>query len=87
MYIFTYIFWTFDVSLIDDNFLTSVYRKPTFTGLCLNYFSAVPLIFKLNSIKTLSILAYVVFGNYKLLPPKSKSSENIFKTIYICYIL
>ena len=30
-----------DVSYIDDIFLTSVYRKPTFTGLGLNYFSAV----------------------------------------------
>ena len=44
-----------DTLILNDNgkFSSTVYRKPTYTGLGLNYLSFVPYIFKLNSIKTL----------------------------------
>lgn len=47
-----------------NRFTTSVYRKPSFTGLGLNFFSWVPMIFKINSIKTLLNRAYTLSGNF-----------------------
>ena len=41
------------VSRTCDRFTTSVYRKPTFSGLGLSFFSFSPIIYKINSIKTL----------------------------------
>lgn len=45
-------------------FNTSVYRKPTFTGLCNSYFSFCPTVFKLNAIKTLIFRAYHISSNF-----------------------
>ena len=42
-----------NISRENSRFVTSVYRKQTFTGLGLSYFSHCPIIFKINSIKTL----------------------------------
>ena len=42
----------------NDRFSTTVYRKDTFTGLGLNFFSYVPSIYKINSVKTLLFRAY-----------------------------
>ena len=47
-----------------DQFTTSVYRKPTFTGLGSNYFSFIPLLYKLNSIRTLIHRAYHLSSTY-----------------------
>lgn len=47
-----------------NKLLTDVYRKPTYTGLGLNYMSYVPQIFKVNSIKTLIHRAYNVCSNW-----------------------
>ena len=46
------------------NITTSVYRKETFTGLGLNWFSYSPEIYKLNSIKTLLNRAYDICSSY-----------------------
>ena len=43
---------------------TDVYRKDTYTGLGLNYFSFVPELFKINSIKTLLHRAYSLCSNW-----------------------
>ena len=51
----------------DGRLLTSVYRKPTFTGLGLNFFSNTPEIFKINSIKTLLHRAYTISSNFNFL--------------------
>ena len=51
----------------DRKLLTSVYRKPTFTGLGLNFFSNTPEIFKINSIKTLLHRAYTISSNFNFL--------------------
>jgi hypothetical protein len=52
------------INRINDTFSTSVFRKPTFTGLGLNYFSFTPSIFKVNSVKTLIDRAFNVSSTY-----------------------
>ncbi|XP_069981900.1 uncharacterized protein [Penaeus vannamei] len=49
-----------DMYVTNDNgrFHTSIYRKPTFTGLGLHFLSNIPYIYKINSIKTLITRAY-----------------------------
>ena len=51
----------------DGTLTTSVYRKPTHTGLGLNFFSFTSRTFKLNSIKTLLQRAYSISSNYSSL--------------------
>ena len=48
----------------NNKFVSSVYRKPTFTGLGLNYLSYIFETFKLNSVRTLVHRAYVVSSSY-----------------------
>ena len=50
----------------NGNFITSVYRKATFTGLGLNFLGFSPVLFKKNSIKTLINRAYNVCSNLNL---------------------
>lgn len=45
-------------------FYTDVYRKDTYTGLGLNFFSFVPELFKINSVKTLLHRAYNICSNW-----------------------
>ena len=49
---------------INGNKITSIYRKPTFTGISLNWFDSGPMNYKINSIKTLSNRAYDLTSNY-----------------------
>ncbi len=42
---------------------TTVYRKPTFTGLGINYLSFIPRLFKINAIKTLLYRCYASSSN------------------------
>ena len=44
----------------DDGFDIGVFRKATFTGLSLSFFSFSPLIYKINGIKTLIFRAYKI---------------------------
>ena len=48
----------------NGNIVTSVYRKGTFTGLGLNWFSYCPEVYKLNSVKTLLSRAYDICSSY-----------------------
>ena len=50
---------------------TDVYRKNTYTGLGLNFHSFVPMLFKINSIKTLLHRAYNIYSTWQ------KSHEEI----------
>ena len=52
------------VSREDNRFVTGVFRKKTFTGLGMNYFSNCPLIFKINSCKTLLFRAFNLCSNW-----------------------
>ena len=58
----------------NKNFLfsTSVYRKLTFTGLGSSYFSCVPLLFKINTVKTLIHRAYHLSSNYIIFSQEMK---------------
>ena len=47
----------------NNGFTSSVYRKPTFTGQGLSFFSFSPLIYKINSIRTLIFRAYNICSN------------------------
>ena len=56
-----------DVSVSHDNhgtFKTSVYRKPTFTGLTTKFTSFIPIQFKRNLVSTLATRAYNICSNY-----------------------
>ena len=55
-----------DINIMRDEngIITSVYRKPTYTGLGLNWFSFCPNIYKLNSIKTLLNRAFDICSTY-----------------------
>ena len=44
--------------------VTSVYRKPTFTGLGINYLSFIPKLFKINAVKTLLYRCYHISSNW-----------------------
>ena len=50
----------------DSSFLTSVYRKPTFTGLYLNWHSFAPKSRKLNLFRNLSYRALNICSEYKI---------------------
>ena len=55
------------ISRENNNFVSSVYRKPTFTGLGLSFFSFCTFRFKINSIRTLLARAYAVSSNFTIL--------------------
>lgn len=48
----------------DSSLITLVYRKPTFTGPELHYFSFIPFQFKINSIRTLIRKAYQISTDF-----------------------
>ena len=54
------------INSIDDQFSTSVYRKPTFTGLGLRFDSFTPRSFKINLISCLIHRAYKISSSYRL---------------------
>ena len=60
-------------------FETSVYRKPTFTGLGTNFLSNTQHNFKISSIKTLIYRAYNLCSNYKLFNKEIVFIVNFFK--------
>ena len=62
----------------NGSFVTSVYRKPTFTGLGLSYFSNCSFRFKINSITTLISRAYKLSSSYVKLHSEFKFLRNFF---------
>ena len=78
-----------DSLILNDGgkFSTSVFRKPTFTGLGLNYLSFCPRIFKINSIKTLLHRAYNICSTYELFDQEIKYLHEYFlKNSYLSSI-
>ena len=59
-------------------FNTDVYRKSTYTGLGLNFYSFVPLLFKINSIKTLIHRAYNICSSWKIFHYELDKLRNYF---------
>ena len=68
-----------NITRYNNRFIKSVYRKETFTGLGLNYFSHCPNIFKINSIKTLLVRAWKITSNFT-----SLNKEFTFLKKYFC---
>ena len=58
------------LSFLDCHFETSVYRKYTFSGLGMSYFSFCPYLLKINSVTTLFYRAYSNCSTYLDLPNK-----------------
>ena len=57
---------------------SSIYRKPTFTGLALIIFSYCPMKHKINSIKTLIHRAYYLSSNYQYFATEIDYLKNFF---------
>jgi len=64
----------------NGNFHTSIYRKPTFTGLGLHFLSFTPYIYKINSVKTLITRAYNVCSNWAAFHIEMSFLKNFFLT-------
>lgn len=61
-----------------NNLISSIFRKPTFTGLGTSYFSYTPFLYKLNAIKTLLYRAYHLSSNYQLFHNELMFLKNFF---------
>ena len=57
-------FLDLDIKKENCSLSTSVFRKHTFTGLCMNFNSFSPFIYKINLIKTLIFRTYFLSSNY-----------------------
>ena len=57
-------FLDIDVNRVNDEFVTNVYRKKTFTGLGMNFDSSIPIDYKRNLIMCLVVRAYRICSNY-----------------------
>ena len=65
----------------DNKFVTSVYRKPLFSGLSISYFSFCASSFKIYAIKTLLCRDNNVSANYKLLYREFEFLKQFFHSI------
>ena len=66
------------IKRVDNYFTTSVYRKPTFSGLCISFFSHCCYRFKINAIKTVIHRAYGICSNYSLLHHELEFIKQLF---------
>ena len=71
-------FLDINISRSNNKFVTSVFRKDTFTGLGLSYFSFCCNRFKINAIKTLIHRAYNISSNYLLLHQEFEFLKSYF---------
>ena len=67
------------ISREDDNFITTVYRKSTFSGLGLNFYSFTDRQFKINSCRTLIFRAFKICSNWHLFHKEIIFLTNFFK--------
>ena len=66
------------VTFHGNHFSTNTYRKPTYTGLGLNYLSHIPRIYKINSIKTLINRAYNICSTWSAFHEEMTFLKNFF---------
>ena len=71
-------FLDIEITNANGKFTTSVYRKPTFTGLGLSFLSFTPFLYKVNSIKTLVNRAFNVCSDYLFFDTEVKFLKNFF---------
>ena len=72
-------FLDINVRKVDGKFETSIYRKKTFTGLGISFFSFIPMKFKKCSILTLIHRAYRLCSNFKYLHEEFCFLKSFFK--------
>ena len=72
----------------NDGFDIGVFRKATFTGLALSFFSFSPLIYKINSIKTLIFRAYKICSNRTNCSKEFNFLRDFFQNnVYPCSVI
>ena len=62
----------------NNSLATKIFRKPTFSGLGISYFSNTPLLYRLNSIRTLIHRAYQICSTYEALCSELEYLRNFF---------
>ena len=67
------------LSRLDNKFTTYVYRKSSFTGLGMNFFSFCTPQFKINSIRTLIFRAFNIFCNFQNIHNEFEFLKSFFK--------
>ena len=60
-------------------FITSIYRKPTYSGVYTNYNSFLPLIYKVNLISTLLFRIYTLCSNWSLIHTEIQKVKAVLK--------
>ena len=85
-------FLDINIKRVNNSFTTSVYRKPTFTGLMTKFSSAIPNQYKKNLVTTLVIRAYNICSNYFDLHDEFKFLEqtlfkNGFSVTFTCSVI
>ena len=76
------------VSRKSNGFFTTLYRKPTFTGVFLNWNSLTARVYKINVIKCLLDRAWKICSNYKLFHLEVLSlKEILMKNSYPCSVI
>ena len=63
----------------DNNLITSVYRKETFSGVLTNFYSFTPIGYKLGLVKCLIDRIYKINNNQKMLQENIKTIFNFLK--------
>ena len=64
------------ITRINEHFTTSIYRKPTFSGVYTNYDSFLPSIYKSGLISTLLFRAYTICSNWSLIDREIKNIKS-----------
>ena len=76
------------VSRKSNGFFTTIYRKPTYTGVYLNWNSLTAQVYKINLIKSLLDRAWKICSNYELFHLEVLSmKENLKKNNYPCSVI
>ena len=68
------------ISWVNNNLTSKTYRKPTFTGLGLNFLSCTLLLYKINTIKALIFRENHINSNFILFHKEIEFLLNYFKT-------
>jgi hypothetical protein len=71
-------FLDLNVTKEHDHLSTNIYRKQTFSGLGLSFFSISPMLHKINSIRTLIYRAYHLCSTYKAFSDELNFLRNFF---------
>ena len=70
-----------DIKITKDNnkFMTSVYRKPTFSGVFTNFGSFIPKLYRYNLLFTLLHRAFKLCSNFERFHPEIEKLKTIFE--------